>query len=464
MKRLARSRPAILLVTGALGLSMVSGCTSGASTDTSTETQTETVLSAGSYAIVDTGQTATYDASTEISAPAEGDAFYGQDAQYDGNAPSYTDNGDGTITDNVTGLVWTQSPDLDGDGDIDVDDKLTYEEAMASAADVSVGGYDDWRLPTIDELYSLIDFSGEDPSGVTGNDTSGLTPFIDTDYFEFDYGDTDAGERIIDAQMATSTLYVDTTMNGSTTMFGVNFADGRIKGYGLEGKPAGATPPEGVTPPAGVTPPEGVDAAAPSAALSSGKTFYVYYVRGNTSYGINDFSDNGDGTVTDSATELMWAQDDSGESMDWEEALAWAEQANADAYLGYSDWRVPNVKELQGIVDYTRSPGTTDSAAIDPIFSTTEITNEAGESDYGFYWSSTTHANSSSNKEGGAAAYVAFGRSLGYMDGEWMDVHGAGSQRSDPKAGDASEYPEGFGPQGDARRIDNLVRLVRDAS
>jgi len=39
-------------------------------------------------------------------------------------------------------------------------------------------------------------------------------------------------------------------------------------------------------------------------------------------------------------------------------------------------------------------------------------------------------------------------------------VHGAGSQRSDPKEGDASDYPTGFGPQGDARRIDNYVRAV----
>ena len=41
-----------------------------------------------------------------------------------------------------------------------------------------------------------------------------------------------------------------------------------------------------------------------------------------------------------------------------------------------------------------------------------------------------------------------------------MDVHGAGSQRSDPKSGSASEYPTGHGPQGDAIRIENYVRCV----
>jgi hypothetical protein len=51
---------------------------------------------------------------------------------------------------------------------------------------------------------------------------------------------------------------------------------------------------------------------------------------------------------------------------------------------------------------------------------------------------------------------------MGKMFGLWMDVHGAGCQRSDPKAGSASNYPNGFGPQGDAQRIDNYVRLVRN--
>jgi len=42
-------------------------------------------------------------------------------------------------------------------------------------------------------------------------------------------------------------------------------------------------------------------------------------------------------------------------------------------------------------------------------------------------------------------------------------VHGAGSQRSDPKSGNPADYPYGFGPQGDVIRIFNYVRLVRDA-
>ena len=51
--------------------------------------------------------------------------------------------------------------------------------------------------------------------------------------------------------------------------------------------------------------------------------------------------------------------------MNWEQALAYA---NNMKLAGFDDWRLPNAKELQYIVDYSRSPDTTHSAAIDPIF------------------------------------------------------------------------------------------------
>jgi hypothetical protein len=48
--------------------------------------------------------------------------------------------------------------------------------------------------------------------------------------------------------------------------------------------------------------------------------------------------------------------------------------------------------------------------------------------------------------------------------GGWIDVHGAGAQRSDAKTGDPSKFPTGFGPQGDAIRIYNYIRLVRNVT
>jgi len=388
-------------------------------------------IQAAEFTIVDTGQVMCYDHNgEEITCPHPGEAFHGQDAQYEGHQPDYTDNGNGTVTDNITGLMWQQSPDTNGDGDIDAADKLSYDEAVARADTLILGGHSDWRLPTIKELYSLIDFSGSDPSSFEGTDTSNLIPFIDPAYFDFSYGDTSAGERLIDVQYASSTLYVASTENHAGPMlFGVNFADGRTKGYGL-------------------------------ASMGGEKTFYVIYVRGETGYGQNDFVDNGNGTISDRASGLMWSQDDSGVELNWEEALVWAEKKNREHYLGYSDWRLPDAKELHSIVDYTRSPDTTGSAAIDELFYTTAMVNEAGQTDYPCYWSSTTHANWTA-VPGTNAVYVAFGRALGFINGMWADVHGAGAQRSDPKTGDPEEFPTGFGPQGDAIRIYNFCRLVR---
>jgi hypothetical protein len=385
------------------------------------------------YPVVGTNQTKFYDNLNEIATPAAGSTFFGQNASYPGNTPKYQDNGDGTITDLVTGLMWEQTPDKNGDGSINASDKVTYSKAVSGTSSCKTGGYSDWRLPSIKELYSLIQFNGIDPSGYEGTSTSGLVPFIDTKYFKFGYGDTKYGERIIDAQFVSSNLYVDYTMLTAKTAFGVNFADGRIKGYGL-------TMPQGE------------------------KTFYLFYVRGNSAYGKNRFTDNGNVTISDNATGLMWMQDDSGKGMNWQDALTLAENKS---FAGFNDWRLPDTKELQSIVDYTRSPSTTSSAAIDPLFKCTKIINEAGQADYPFYWSSTTHVNWSA-MGASAAAYVSFGRAMGYMTDPnnssiagWIDVHGAGCQRSDPKTGNASEFPKGRGPQGDAIRILNYVRLVR---
>ena len=378
--------------------------------------------------IVDTGQSRCYNNSTEITCPVAGQSFYGQDAQYSRHAPSCVDNLNGTVTDLITGLMWQKSPDMDGNGIINYSDKMYFDDALAGAASFSLAGYSDWRLPTITELYSLIMFYGAEPNP---NATScpSCIPFIDTSYFDFAYGDLSAGERIIDAQYASATLYIDTTMGGNRTMFGVNFADGRIKGYPAD--------------------------------VSIGKRYYVLYVRGGTTYGTHAYVDNSNGTVTDGATGLMWMKGDNGGGILWEVALSYAEDSE---YAGYTDWRLPSAKDLQDLVDYTRSPGTTGSAAIDAVFNCTSTTNEAGASDYPCYWSSTTFS-SQTPTNGTWAAYVSFGRAMGYMPqyGGWIDVHGAGAQRSDPKTGDPAMYPQGHGPQGDAVRIYNYVRLVRDA-
>lgn len=355
-----------------------------------------------SYPIVDTGQFTCYGNGPVIDWPAPGSPFYGQDAQHDGLQPAYRDNGDGTATDLNTGLMWQKAP-VSG---------ISWTQSFTYADNLDLGGYTDWRVPAIKELYSLIMFYGSIRS---------YTPYIDTRYFDFEYPDTSQGYRIIDAQYWSSNRYVGTTMFGDDSAFGVNFADGRIKSYPIYD-------PRGL-----------------------GR--YLLCVRGGSGYGLNDFVDNGDGTITDSATGLMWTQGDSGRAMTWEAALAYAESLD---YAGHTDWRLPNPKELQSIVDYTRAPDAHDAskrtAAIDPIFDVTEMES--------WYWTGTTHG----DNNGGV--YVCFGQASAYdsSTGDFtMNAHGAGAQRSDPKTGDPADYPQGLGPQGDQIRIYNYARCVRDA-
>ncbi|MBU2646669.1 DUF1566 domain-containing protein [bacterium] len=92
-----------------------------------------------------------------------------------------------------------------------------------------------------------------------------------------------------------------------------------------------------------------------------------------------DFTDNGDGTVTDYDTILVWQQGES-DRKTWESALTYCEGLTLG---GQSDWRLPNFKELQSIVDYTRHS---------PAINITYFANAFSLD----YWSSTSSTNTTS--------------------------------------------------------------------
>ncbi len=100
------------------------------------------------------------------------------------------------------------------------------------------------------------------------------------------------------------------------------------------------------------------------------------------------FVDNADNTVTDTCTGLMWQKDtgNGGNLLNWCGALAYCEGL---ALAGHGDWRLPNIRELQSIIDYGRF-----SPSIDPAFSGLVTA----------YWSSTT-----SDGNVGSAWIVDFG-------------------------------------------------------
>ena len=113
--------------------------------------------------VLQTGQTACYDAAGAVINPC---ANTGQDGEFKkGTARSYTDNLDGTITDNSTGLVWEK---LTNDATIhNKDDVYTWANAFNKIAALNAAnfaGYHDWRLPNINELHSLIDYGKTFPA------------------------------------------------------------------------------------------------------------------------------------------------------------------------------------------------------------------------------------------------------------------------------------------------------------
>jgi len=68
----------------------------------------------------------------------------------------FTDNGNGTVTDNLTGLMWAKDANAAG--------LKTWDSALTYCNALILGGHDDWHLPNVKELLSLIDFGKSDPA------------------------------------------------------------------------------------------------------------------------------------------------------------------------------------------------------------------------------------------------------------------------------------------------------------
>ena len=289
----------------------------------------------------DTGQTKCYDKDSEITCPNPGQDFYGQDAQYICNPQSYTSLAGGImVQDNVTGLIWEVKQDKDDTSNYtnphDADNTYTWYDGssgtpgdgtdtldfIAALNSSQFGGYSDWRLPTIMELAFLVDRNSYN------------NPSINTTYFP---------------NTQSSSYWSSTTRAGyPNDAWSIDFLSGYV-----------------------------------SSDLKS-HSYYVRAVRSGQCGSFDNFVDNGDGTVTNTDTGLMWElKTDDGGNRDedsvytWGKALSYCENLTL---AGYDDWRLPNVNELHSIVDYS---------TYGPSINTTFFHNTVSSS----YWSSTTTGN-----------------------------------------------------------------------
>ena len=291
------------------------------------------------FKLPDTGQTTCYDGiGNIITCPAPGQAL-AQDGSYNMNPLSYTDNLDGTTTDNNTGLMWQKQ-----------DDGNTYNWYQASGTydavynassfknvcgELRTAGYADWRLPTKLELMGIVDYGRYYPS-------------LDTTYFP----------APTNYQFWSSTSDV----SNSNQAWAVEFSGGGLN---------------------------------PGCDKFNGYTSYVRCVRGGN-YLAQSFNDNGDGTITDTATGLIWQQREN-PAMNWESALAFCEGFSLG---GYSDWRLPNIKELAFLTDDTK---------LNPSINTSFFPDTVSS----VYWASTTLG----TIDTGYKMYISFDRGYNNIGG-----------------------------------------------
>lgn len=249
----------------------------------------------------DTGQTASYTNT------------FGEDADYNSNTPFFILNGNGTVTDTITSLMWQNT-----DGG-----EMTIENALLYCDTLTLGGSTDWRLPNCHELFSILNHDK-------------VNPAIDTNYFTRTLADYWWSNQ--------------RQANDSTKVWVTN------AGGGVGNHPKTET-------------------------ISAGgiKRFHVRAVRDVDAPSIipNHFINNGDGTTTDIVTALTWQQIPSSDSITWEQALSLADTLT---FAGFTDWRMPNIKELQSI---------SDESLISPSVSQTYFSGV----NVNHYWSSTSLPN-----------------------------------------------------------------------
>lgn len=220
----------------------------------------------------DTGQTSGYTST------------FGEDNDFSINFPFYTVNGDGTVTDTITGLMWQQ---VDGP-------EMTYANAILYCDTLTTGGYTDWRLPSAHESFSILNHQRPNPA-------------LDITTFS-----TTTAEYWWTSQVQ---------VNDTTKVWVTNAGGGVGNHRKSETISAGGT-----------------------------KRFQVRAVRDITLPPTipNHFTDHGDGTVTDELTGLTWQSSQYSDSITWEQALQYADTLTTG---GQTDWRLPNIKELQSISD-----------------------------------------------------------------------------------------------------------------
>ncbi len=285
----------------------------------------------------------------------------------------FTDNQNGTLSDNLTGLVWLKNASCFASD--------TWTKALADANGLANGacGLSDgsttgqWRLPNLIEIESVVDVSASNPAINAGSHFTGVANIIywsSTEYFGGEEGSPQAwaidmgdGRYINDGVQNIKSV----SKNGVWAVRGTGSGAGRLQATGWYEPP-----------------------------LTAGDD-------GTLEMGVGlispRFIESGDGTVTDAMTGLVWLKQANCIQGDWATAVT-AVNHLASGKCGLSDgstagsWRMPNRNEMQSLADRNQNNESDylNSTFRNPdgsIYQQAILLNFIG---YQYYWTSTTDA------------------------------------------------------------------------
>jgi len=295
-----------------------------------------------------TGQTACYD-SNGLVTPCAGS---GQDGEHQAGAAfsgvRFKDNGDGTITDNMSGLIWLKDAFCDNQ-------MRSFSQAITFAAGLSNGQCalgdnskaGDWRLPNILELLSLVDYGNIDPALPSGHPFNNVqldpvSPFYWSNTTHNDRVEADSPRQAFTLNMRTGDFYYH-LKDGAYYTLAVK------KNSGNGTLPIAETGQTTCYDPSGKT----SDTVACAGSGQDGE------FRAGKSMPKSRFTDNGDGTVTDQLTKLVWVRD----ANCWNNKFYWSKAPSKAAETAHGncgltdgskpgDWRVPNIRELLSLMHF----------------------------------------------------------------------------------------------------------------
>ena len=225
-------------------------------------------------------------------------------------------------------------------------------------------GYADWRLPTIPELMSLMEPERR-------NDDLHIHTFFNNDQsclWSSDDQDTGSAWGVDlsggDVKYAYHTNDGDLRVRAVRSVGGAN-AEERLQSLNsYSGKSAAGKrdrAPQAVTKPSyqlRSTPKKVSDDHFEAEFGLDGDRKSKHYIQ-------NEYVDNGDGTVTDQATGLMWQKSGSDKYMKYDDVKTYINDLNHSRFAGYSGWRLPTIPELMSLLEPTQK---NDNAYIDPVF------------------------------------------------------------------------------------------------